>query len=55
MGFISVTSEVDIPLLEENFHLEAFHGLRKPSKEDEIKSIHMDSGTYIFLACEFLV
>ena len=45
VGFISVTSEVDISLLEQNFQLEAFHGLRMPSEEDEIKSIHLDSGT----------
>lgn len=44
VGFISVTSEVDLSLLDQNFQLEAFHGLCRPSEEDEIKSIHLDSG-----------
>ena len=38
MGFISVTSQVDLSILWECYQLESYHGLRKLCEEDEIIS-----------------
>ena len=39
VGFVSVTTEVDLDLLNTCFHLAPYHGLHKPSNDDEIISV----------------
>ena len=43
VGFISVTTDVDVALLEEGFSLEAFHGLRASCEEDGSVSTSQES------------
>ena len=39
IGFLSVTTQVDVDLLNFCYQLEPFHGLKRPVEEDEIRSI----------------
>ena len=39
MGFLSVSSEVDIELLNSLYQLEPFHCLKKPQQSDEVQSV----------------
>ena len=39
MGFVSITTEVDLDLLNSCFDLAPYHGLHKPCDEDEVISV----------------
>ena len=39
VGFMSVSSEVDVEFLNECYQLEPFHGLKQPQDTDEIQTI----------------
>lgn len=42
VGFMSVSSEVDIDYLNECYQLESFHGLKHPEDSDEVQTISTD-------------
>ena len=39
VGFMSITSEVDVEFLNECYQLEPFHGLKQPMDTDEVQTI----------------
>ena len=39
IGFMSITSEVDVEFLNECYQLESFHGLKHPQDSDEVQTI----------------
>ena len=39
VGFVSITTQVDLKLLNKCFDLTPYHGLHKPSDEDEMISV----------------
>ena len=45
VGFMGISSSINVEVLEDNFILESYHGLRKPSPEDEVKELELESGT----------
>ena len=45
VGFMGISSNIDVEVLEGSFRLESYHGLRKPSPKDEVKEIELESGT----------
>lgn len=39
VGFMSISSEVDVEFLNECYQLEPFHGLKQPQDTDEVQTI----------------
>ena len=45
VGFMGISSSISVEVLEDNFRLEPYHGLRKPSPDDEVKEFELLSET----------
>ena len=45
VGFIGISSDIDVEVLESRFRLESYHGLKKISVDDEVKEVSLSSGT----------
>lgn len=39
VGFLCITSEVNVDFLNECYQLESFHGLKHPQDSDEVQSV----------------
>ena len=44
VGFIGISSDIDVEVLESRFRLESYHGLKRVSVEDEVKEVSLSSG-----------
>nr|XP_031847355.1 cilia- and flagella-associated protein 61 [Nomia melanderi] len=45
-GVMFLNRNIDVDLLNENFHLDLYNGLRKPHKDDELPATSMESETF---------
>ena len=43
VGFIGITTSVDVDVLAHSFRLEPFHGLKQPCNEDEVREVEVES------------